>query len=90
MELASDLSNNEHTHNKSIDEILNIIIRQTTYTFDEAKNKLIEHNNNYVSVINEYINPNNIAHKKSVTPNKSTNQQIYYEIRKFLDNTLSS
>ncbi len=87
MENTLDVSNNEHIKCKSDEDILQIILRQTTYTSAEAKIKLIKHNNNYIAVINEYMKPNNTVYKKSnVACNKSMNQQIYTEIRKFLDN----
>jgi hypothetical protein len=88
MENAIDVSNNPSINYKSLEERVQLIIRQTTYTYNEAKNKLIEHNNNYIAVINEYINPDKILYNKSnITCKKSTNQKIYTEIRNFLDNT---
>ena len=67
--------------NDSITEsYIQIIINQTDYSFAKAQNKLIEHNNDYIKVIKEYLN---IEEKKPI--NKSLNQQIYGEIINFLN-----
>ena len=68
------------------DDIIQIILRQTTYTSKEAIEKLKVHNNNYIDVINEYINPKNKSTLFLNSTKPSLNQQIYTEIRKFLDN----
>jgi hypothetical protein len=88
MEHVIDVSNTSCINYKSHEEKVQLIIRQTTYTYNEAKSKLSEHNNNYIAVINEYIKPDKILKNKSnMISKKSSNQKIYAEIRKFLDNT---
>lgn len=65
-------------------ESIALIIRQTNYNEDEAKSKLIEHNNNYLEVIKNYMNPSN--NKPSINNNKkTTNQLMYGEFRTLMD-----
>jgi hypothetical protein len=61
-----------------------MIMRQTDYTKEIAKAKLLEHKGNVVSVIREYINPT--GKTGLVSPQKlSTNQRVYKEIRGMMD-----
>lgn len=65
------------------EEIIKLIMRQTNYTEEESKAKLLEWNNNYLNVIKEYINPDFYNKKPKVY--KSRNQGIMTEIRGFMD-----
>jgi hypothetical protein len=67
------------------DEQINIIMRQTTYNYETASKKYIEHNNNTKNTIAEYmgIKPNIKKNK----PTKSINQLIYSELRNQLNQT---
>ena len=65
------------------EEIIKLIMRQTNYTEEESKAKLLEWNNNYLNVIKEYINPD--FHNKKTKVYKSRNQGIMTEIRGFMD-----
>ena len=67
----------------SQDDLIQMIIRQTNYTDEEARDKLIEHNNDSMTVIREYM-----GIKKESNTKKTLNQQIYKEIRKQLDTTV--
>jgi len=67
---------------------ISLIISQTNYTEEEAKNKLEEWNGNYINVIKEYLNPNFKKKKKSVKK-KSVNEKMMYEIRNFMDTAAS-
>jgi cell fate (sporulation/competence/biofilm development) regulator YlbF (YheA/YmcA/DUF963 family) len=67
----------------SQDDLIQMIIRQTNYTDEEARDKLIEHNNDSMTVIREYM-----GIKKEPNTKKTLNQQIYKEIRKQLDTTV--
>ena len=62
------------------EEMCKMVMRQTEYTYEEAKQKLQENNNNYITVIQEYLG-------KTVTKKepKTVNQKIYKEIRTFMD-----
>jgi len=68
-------------------EIIEMVIRQTDYSSEEAYNKLVETKGDYMKVINDYIGNNT---KKNMGENvildhKNTNQQIFKEIRHFMD-----
>ena len=65
-------------------ELIKMVMRQTDYSEEKTKEKLKEHNNNYETVIKEYMGVD-INEKKKTTYN-STNQAIYGEIRNLMDN----
>ena len=65
---------------------VNIIMKQTTYSAEEAAEKLAKHGNNYVKVIKEFMN---IPEKKE-TKIKSINQEIYKQIRHAMDSQMKS
>ena len=57
-------------------------MRHTKYTEEEANQKLLEHNNNYMDVIRAYLTKDSIT---SATPSTySTNQQRFKEMRNML------
>jgi len=60
--------------------LIEMIMRQTTYTFEEAKTQLENNDNNYIKVIKESFGINTKPKEKN-----SINQQIYKEIRGFMD-----
>jgi hypothetical protein len=74
------LKKQEEYKEKVQDEMCKMVMRQTAYTYTEAKEKLQESNNNYLKVIQEYLGK---TVKKEET--KSVNQKIYKEIRTFMD-----
>lgn len=65
-------------------EVINLVMRQTDYTEEQAKEKLKKWNNNYINVIKEYLNPDFQTVKKKEKP-KTLNQQMLGEIRSFMD-----
>lgn len=65
----------------NINESIQIILRQTNYTEEEANEKLKEYNYNYTNVIKSYLG---ITEKKAL-PIKSVNQEIYKQMRFKLD-----
>jgi hypothetical protein len=64
---------------------INIILRQTDYTIEEATAKLKEKNNNYIEVIKDYLG---ITEKKALPSQKSLNQQIFTHLRGELDHCM--
>ena len=64
------------------DEDVNIIVRQTNYTKDQAEKKLTEHKNNKINVIKEYLEVNDKNKKKL-----SENQQRIKDFRTILKDT---
>jgi hypothetical protein len=66
---------------EEISKMCNIVSRQTNYTIDEIKDKLIEYDYVYTDIIKEYMG----IKKDKPTPIKSVNQEIYRQIRIKLD-----
>ena len=67
-----------------VDSNIQIVMRQTDYTYEEAKKQLDINNNNITEVIRLYLKPN-ISSIKSENKQLSMNQQIYKEIRTLMD-----
>jgi hypothetical protein len=63
---------------------IEVILRQTDYTFEQAREKLLEHNNDYMAVIRSYLKQGLTSTTPMAKP-LSMNQQIYKEIRSFMD-----
>ena len=63
--------------NDVIDERIEIVKRQTSYSHDEAKAALQKNNYDVMSCIREYLE---VPNKKQESK-KSLNQQIYTELR---------
>ena len=72
------------TNNNEIQEKVQMILRQTDYSEEEASNKLKDHNYNHIQVIKSYLG---ITEKKE-PPIKTVNQEIYKQIRYRLDSTM--
>ncbi len=66
--------------------LIEMVMRQTFYTFDEAKDKLEIYDNNYIKVIKEALK-NSEKKEKNKT---SVNQGIYKEIRGLMDEASTS
>ena len=67
-----------------IEEKIQMILRQTDYTQEEAKIKLKDFNYDHIAVIKSYLG---ITEKKE-PPVKNVNQEIYKQIRYKLDSTM--
>ena len=61
--------------------LIEMILRQTNYSYDEAKNKLKEYNNDFMKVIREGNGVVKTTDNKTLT----INQGIYKELREFMD-----
>jgi hypothetical protein len=72
------------TNNKENQEKVAMILRQTDYTEEEAKNKLKEFNYDHIQVVKSYLG---ITEKKTL-PIKTVNQEIYKQIRYRLDSNM--
>ena len=64
---------------------IQIILRQTDYNEEKAREKLSEFNYDEIAVIRDYFG---ILHKKTEEPIKSVNQSIYKNIRGHLDGAM--
>ena len=71
--------------NNDFDQHVTTIMSQTNYTKEEAKNKLILFNYDYIKVIKDYMN---IPEEKKEKQVKSVNQEIFRQIRIKLDNSM--
>lgn len=70
-----------------IHEKIEIVVRQTNYSREEAEQKLKEHNYNYTKVIMDFMKPSTKSNTNTEERKvKSVNQQIYKNIRNYLDN----
>jgi len=72
------------TNNNEIQEKVQMILRQTDYSEEEASNKLKDSNYDHISVIKSYLG---ITEKKA-PPIKTVNQEIYKQIRYRLDSNM--
>jgi hypothetical protein len=70
--------------NDEINENIYIIMRQTDYNFEKAKEKLIEQNYDHLKVIKDFLG---VKEKKPTVLN-SKNQEIYRQIRHKLDSSM--
>ena len=68
----------------NIDELVQVICRQTDYTEQVATEKLAEHDYNHIAVIKAYLG---ITEKKA-PPVKSVNQEMYKQMRHKLDDNM--
>jgi len=70
-----------------IDAKVQIILRQTNYTSEQAKEKLQQFNFNEEEVIRDYFGVSN-----KITPQKitSVNQTIYKQLRGYLDGAMKN
>jgi len=64
--------------------LIEMIQRQTDYTSEEAERRLELHQNNPEAVIRDYLQGTSITSESSNVPT-STNQKVYNEIRRYLD-----
>jgi hypothetical protein len=67
-----------------IDENVQIIMRQTDYSEELAKEKLKEFNYDHIAVIKSYLG----VPDKKAAPVKSVNQEIYKQLRHRLDSNM--
>jgi hypothetical protein len=68
-----------------IDGKIQIVLRQTDYTEEKAREKLQQFDYNEIAVIKDYFG---IAEKKAPAPIKSVNQAIYKQLRSHLDGAM--
>ncbi len=68
-----------------LNELIQIVCRQTELTHEEAKDRLEKEQYNYMKVLNEYFGIKDTSKNKNRMSTLSTNQQIYGEIRNLMD-----
>jgi len=69
---------------KLIDDRIQIIMRQTDYSLEEASEKMQLFDNDHIKVIKSFMG---IVEKKA-PPIKSVNQEIYKQLRHKLDDSM--
>lgn len=75
------VNDNEESTRRILEELVQVVCRQTDLSTDEARERLEKEKYNYMKVLNDYF-----GIKEVVTQPKSTvNQQIYSEIRNLMD-----
>lgn len=67
-----------------IEEQIQIILRQTNYSEEDAREKLKQHNYDHLKVIKSFLG---VTEKKALPP-KSVNQEIYRQLRYKLDSNM--
>jgi len=68
----------------AMEEDIDFIMRQTNYTREISYQKLLEHEQNKIKVIKEYMG---IPFSQKEVPKKSLQQEMYSQIRKKMDIT---
>ena len=68
-------------------EIISLVVRQTAYTREVAKDKLEANGYLYIDVIKEYMDPGGAHEDARASPpdTRSVNQMVMGEIRDFMD-----
>ena len=81
----------DSSYNKALDyqrhvlhEMINMVLRQTSYTYEEAWRELVKHKGNYMLVIR---NDAGLGEKNTANdnPTRSVNQETYKQIRDYMD-----
>ena len=67
------------------EEIIDIVIRQTTYNREEAIKNLEQNNFDFSKVIRNFLNPNPIKNSNEDIKKINIQQEIYKEIRNMMD-----
>jgi hypothetical protein len=73
-----------------LNEVIQIVCRQTELTEEEAKDRLEKEQYNYMKVLNDYFGIKDTSKNKNRLSTLSTNQQIYGEIRNLMDSSARS
>ena len=66
--------------------LVEMVMRQTNYSYEEVETNLVKHNNDYMKVIREALGTQESASDKMA----SINQGIYKEIRGLMDTAAST
>tara|TARA_B110000259_G_scaffold183688_1_gene229383 strand:+ start:595 stop:1038 length:444 start_codon:yes stop_codon:yes gene_type:complete len=73
-------------------ELVAVVMRQTDYNEEQSREKLEQNKYDVSETIREYMKPDKITNVNDTSPPvvKSTNQMIYGEFRKLLDDAASN
>lgn len=79
-----DIQKAKEEYNKiKKEETIKMVMRQTDYDYDTAKQHLENNNYNYLEIIQNYISGGKTNHQTNQNT-KSVNQQIYSHLRSFM------
>jgi len=82
----SDMRAQQHLNN-----LKDIVMRQTDYSEEQALEKLKEHNKDVIAIVREFMGVSTKTTKDTKNNNNtSVNQQIYGEIRNLMDTAAAS
>lgn len=94
-DIVIDVSNNEEdiivrrrleehaaATSRILDELVQVVCRQTELTVEEARERLEKEKYNYMKVLNDYFGIKEVVNENKTS---STNQHIYSEIRNLMD-----
>lgn len=84
-ELKNDQKEVTPEHSAELLEKVGMVMRQTDYTEEQARDKLLAMNSDVTLVLKDYFG---VPAKKPEKPAASVNQQIYREIRKHLNTAM--
>ena len=73
-----------------LNNLKDIVMRQTDYSEEQALEKLKEHNNDIMTIVREFMGISTKTTKDTKNNNTSVNQQIYGEIRNLMDTAAAS
>ena len=81
--MITDISNSNTVKDDNLINVkmIEMVMRQTEYTYDEAKKELEEYNWNYEKVIRKFMGIEEKTEKKC----KTVNQEIFKQIRNHMD-----
>jgi hypothetical protein len=79
------MSSNKMDLTSEQEEYIQIIIRQTSYNYEQSKSKLLEFNFDYEEVIKDFM-----GIKKKDTVCNTSNQQRYKMIRQSMDKQMKN
>jgi len=85
--MSTDPSYNQMIENQAhiLHEMTRMVLRQTSYTYEEARDELIKHRGNYMLVIRNGSGVSDKAREKEAPPKLSVNQETYKQIRRHMD-----
>ena len=91
--MSDNTPNSKTSTQNVINRLKDIVKRQTDYDDETAVQKLKEHDNNIINIVREYMKQNATKSNNTdcdVKKNKTTNQKIFTEIRKLMDDASAS
>ena len=83
-------TNDETRAQQHLNNLKDIVMRQTDYSEEQALEKLKEHNKDIMAIVREFMGVSTKTKDTKNNNNTSVNQQIYGEIRNLMDTAAAS